>query len=147
MFDFIDPDSSAFEALKQFCHLIGEGRMEDKKEEIHFKVLWHPTVPGALLIVHYDGRHETVYIREAVEDEGFVESFVNLPLVHSFPDPKCGRPIFPFIAEYLDATKIRYHYCLNAKGETCTFEDVPREQYLRLKLLFDEKNPIPWEEK
>ncbi|KKN13447.1 hypothetical protein LCGC14_1006120 [marine sediment metagenome] len=146
MFDKVDPDDSAFEALKQFCHLIGEGRMEDKKEEIHFKVLWHPTVPGALLIVHFDVLWSKLYIRELVEDEGFVESLVNLPLVHSFSDPKYGRPIFPFIAEYLDATKTRYHYCVK-EGDPCTFEDVPREQYLRLKLLFDEKNPFPWEEK
>ena len=144
MFDFVDPGSSEFQALKEFCHLIGEGRMEDKKEEIHYKFLYHPTV-NALLLVHFDVLWSKFYIREVVEEEGFVESLQNLPLVHSFLDPKYGRPIFPSIAEYLDATKIRYHYCLDE--ETCTFEDVPREQYLRLKLLFDEKNPVPWEEK
>ena len=146
MFDRVDPDGEGFQALKQFCHLIGEGRMEDKKEEIHFKVLYHPTVPGALLIVHFDVMWSKFYIREAVEGEGFVESLQNLPLVHSFTDPKYGRPIFPTIVEYLDAKTLRYHYC-EKEGDECIFEDVPREQYLRLKLLFDEKNPAPWEEK
>jgi hypothetical protein len=147
MFDFVDPDSSEFQALKEFCHLIGEGRMEDKKEEIHFKVLYHPTVPGALLLVHYEAVWSKFYIREAVEEEGFVESLQNLPLVHSFPDPRYGRPIFPTIVEYLDATKVCYHYPKAETEGAVILEQVPREQYLRLKLLFDEKNPIPWEEK
>ena len=147
MFDFIDPNSDAFEALKQFCFRIGEGRMEDQREEIHYKHLYHPTVPRGLLLVHYEAVWSRFYIREIVEViERHGEHLDDYPLVHSFVDPKYGQPIFPFIVEYLDATKVRYHYCLDGE-KGCTYEDVPRKQYLRLKLLFDEKNPIPWEEK
>lgn len=145
MFDFVDPDSSEFQALKEFCHLVGEGRMEDKKEEIHYKILYHPTVPGGLLLVHYEAVWSKFYIREVTE--GYGGHLVDLPLVHSFPDPKYGRPIFPTIAEYLDATRMRYHYPKAETEGAVILEPVPREQYLRLKLLFDEKNPIPWEEK
>ncbi len=148
MFDFIDPDSSAFEALKQFCHRIGEGRMEDQKEEIYYKHLYHPTVPRALLIVHYDGRHETVYIREAVEEEGFVESLQNLPLVHSFSFFRGSRSIFPDVVEV--GPRVDHHdvvsYVWQEEDGSISMK-VPRDQYLRLKLLFDEKSPIPWEEK
>lgn len=142
MFDKIVPSSSDFEALKQFCFRIGEGRLEPQKAEIHWMNLYHPIVPEALLIVHLDVVWSTFYIREAAEGHG--GHLDDLPLVHSFVDPKY-RPIFPAIVEYLDATKMRYHYCLDE--ETCTFEDVPREQYLRLEMLFDEKNPFPWEMK
>lgn len=146
MFDFVDPNSSAFEALKQFCHLIGEGRMEDQKEEIYYKILYHPTIPGALLLVHYDDMHKTVYIREAVEGCG--GHLEDLPLVHSFSFFRGSRSIFPDVVEV--GPRVDHHDVMSyvwREEDGSIIMKVPRDQYLRLKLLFDEKNPIPWEEK
>ena len=141
MFEEIDPNSEAFETLKQFCFRIGEGRIEPQKMgEAYFMSLYHPTVSEAMLIVYYDVMAGMIYIRQ----ESSILDLDKLPLVHSFPIE--GRPIFPFIVEYLDAKTLRYHYCLSEE-ETCIFLDVPREQYLRFKLLFDETNPTPWDEK
>ena len=141
MFEEIDPNSEAFETLKQFCFRIGEGRIEPQRMgEAHFMNLYHPTVPEAMLIVYCDMMVETIYIRQ----ESSILDLDKLLLVHSFPIK--GRRIFPVIVEYLDAKTLRYHYCSTEK-ETCIFLDVSREQYLRFKLLFDEKNPTPWDEK
>lgn len=147
MFEKVDINSDEFELLKQFCFLIGEGRLEPQVEEIHFFYLYHPTVTGAFLIVYWDAMHRQFYIREP--REGFARGFDALPLVHDFP--LHGRPIFPIAVEYLDNNTVSYIYEGKAEGET-TSMTVPRDQYERLKFLFDDKgvdakNPIPWEER
>ena len=137
MYDKVDLLSEEFEYLKDFCFRIGEGRLEPQMEELHFFFLYHPTVEGAFLAVHWDAGDRHFYIREAIE--GFpIDEF---PLVHSFP--LTGRSIFPDIVEIQDETAL-YSYAI---GGGYAVEAHPRKQYLRLELLFDEKNPIPWEER
>lgn len=143
MFEKIDPNGNEFELLKQFCFLIGEGRLEPQVEEIHFFYLYHPTVTGAFLIVYWDAMHRQFYIREP--REGFGCDLDALPLVHDFPLQ--GRPIFPS-AVVLDIDTVSYVYEGKEEGETMSMT-VPRDQYERLKFLFDDEggtNPIPWKE-
>ena len=151
MYEKVDINSDEFELLKQFCFLIGEGRLEPQVEETHFMYLYHPTVTGAFLIVYWDAMHRQFYIREPREGVGC--DLDALPLVHDFP--LHGRPIFPS-AVVLDidtmnlTPAVRYIYEGKEEGET-TSMTVPRDQYERLKFLFDDegvdaKNPIPWEE-
>ena len=139
MYDKVNPQTDEFELLKDFCFRIGEGRLEPKVEEVHFFFLYHPTVEGAFLAVHWDRFLKHFYIREAIE--GFPYDIKDLPLVHSFPLE--GRSIFPDIVEIAGETAL-YSYAI---GGGYAVEAHPRKQYLRLELLFDEKNPIPWEEK
>lgn len=146
MFEKVDPDGDEFEALKQFCFRIGEGRLEPKVIEIHYFMLYHPTVVGAYLVVYWDAMDKHFYIRE--EHEGSTFNFDELPLVHSFPLQDRGRPrrsIFPYAVDIGKDEVIYYYEQEQVEGAT-VIERVAIDRYFRLLFLFDEKNPIPWKE-
>jgi len=140
MFDKISPQTDEFELLKEFCFKIGEGRIEHHVEEFHYTILYHPTVTEALLIVHWDAMEKRIYIREPIE--GGVDSMDQWPLVHSFPLE--GRSIFPWKVRTINEEEVEYIYQKESPIGATISENIPREQYLRLEMMFDEKNPVPW---
>ena len=147
MFEKVDPDGDEFEALKQFCFRIGEGRLEPKVIEIHYFMLYHPTVVGAYLVVYWDAMDNHFYIREELEGSTF--NLDELPLVHSFPLQDRGRPrrsIFPYAVD-IGKDEVIYYYEQKQVEGAIIIERASLDRYLRLTLLFDEKNPIPWTER
>lgn len=149
MFEEIHPNSEAFEAFKQFCFRIGEGRVEPQKMEIHFMHLYHPTVADAILIVHYDMMAKMIYIREFIEGYS-IFNLEEFPLVHSFPVE--GRPIFPYTVDVCKNEVIYYYYIkvpdtIPASMDMIMPEKASLDRYERFTLLFDEVNPIPWTER
>lgn len=138
----IHPSSDAFEQLKQFCFRIGEGRVEPREDGVHYMLLYHPIMgEEEILLVHYDGT-SSIYVREFPEGMS-VERLEDLPLVHSFVDFDSGYGIFPFAVD-LHEEEATYHYVF--REETVSAK-VPLAQYKRFKGLFDEINPMPWEER
>ena len=150
MYDKIDPDEDSWEALRQFCFRIGEGRVEHHKEEIHYTTLYHPTMPEKMLIVYYDRMSDAIYIREAVE--GALLDMDKLPLVHEFQVRKRRRSIFPYAVDVCEDETIYYYTepspdTIPVSMDTIQSLKVPLDVYERFTQLFDEVNPIPWTER
>lgn len=140
----IHPSSKGYEQLKQFCIKIGEGRIEAKKDQVHYMLLYHPTKEDELLLVHSDMPNRWICIREFTEGlpTGSLEDF---PLVHTIYVR--GMPIFPFVVDiHQHEEEVTYYYD-HGEGATASINKIPLDQYNRLKLLFDERNPAPWKER
>ena len=139
----IHPSSAGYEQLKQFCILIGEGRIEAKVDQVHYMLLYHPTKEDELLLVYSDMPDRQIFIREFTEGHP-TESLEDFPLVHTIYVR--GMPLFPFVVDiHSPEEEVTYHY-LQSMG-TAYINKIPLAQYNRLKLLFDERNPIPWKER
>lgn len=139
----IHPSSEGYEQLKQFCILIGEGRVEPKEDKVHYMLLCHPTIENELLLVHSDWPDRQIFIREFPEGFG-AGSLEDYPLVHTIYVR--GMPIFPFVVDIHHHEKeTTYHYT-QSMG-TASINKIPLAQYNRLKLLFDDRNPTPWRER
>jgi len=139
----IHPSSEGYELLKQFCILIGEGRIEPKEDPVHHILLYHP-IKDELLLVHSDWPDRQIFIREFPEDFG-AGSLEGFPLIHTLY-VRGMPPIFPFVVDiHSPEEEATYHYAMNMG--TASVNKIPLAQYNRLKRLFDEKNPVPWTER
>jgi len=139
MFDEIDPNSDAFESLKSFCTLIGEGRLYPEKEEHWYHYVDHPVIQGETLMVFYDSAKRLIYLAPAVE--GVMIDVNNPPIFYYW---NIDGPPFPETA-VLDRKGVTLGFPTRLEGAT-TARKISHFEYQQLKMLFDLENPFPWKE-
>lgn len=142
----IEDHTQMFEALQQFCSIVGEGMLEPHKEVNYYYWLQHPTHPDNKLLVHmnYAFQRFSIYIRSPIEGASY-KSFDDMPLVHDIQlSRQFGlRPIFPKLVD-IHERAVTYHYEKEDGNEDLV--EMPHEVYSRFKDLFSDENPPPWTE-
>ncbi|MBU0847464.1 hypothetical protein KKH23_09800 [Patescibacteria group bacterium] len=139
MFDAIDPNGDAFESLKSFCTLIGEGRLYPEKEEYWYHYVDHPVIQGETLMVFYDSAKRLIYLAPAVE--GVMIDVNNPPIFYYW---NVDGPLFPETA-FLDREGVSLGFPGKMEGSTMV-RKISHFEYQQLKMLFDLENPFPWKE-